>query len=709
MPTPRTTTGRTPRARRALACLLGIVLAGQLAACLPQEPDPSAAQHATASSATSSGTAAAPGSTAPTAAASAPASPTTSTPGAPSGEDGQDTEPVLPRTPQSIEWNGADLDLSGAVSIVNLGGQDTAEQDAALTAVLDGLVTSAGGTVVEDSAGAPTARIVIGTGTQSAAAAGHLPEGMAVPEQAEGYATSTTATDIPTVVVLGADADGAFYGAMTLGHLVVDGTLHGASITDWPLMSVRGVVEGFYGTPWSHEARTDMLAFMGEHALNTYIYAPKDDPYLRAQWRDPYPAAELAELSLLASTARAHHVDLVVALSPGTDICYTSQADFDATVAVLDQLRSAGVTRMSIALDDISPTLSCESDIAAYGETPTDLVAAQSAYLNRVQEEYLRHHGLPDLIMVPTEYTGVGTSPAKSAQAQMLDPAVQVQWTGDGIVTESITSEQAASTASAYGTDGLIIWDNYPVNDGDNAARIFLGAVEGRDPDLHEEVVGITSNPMLQAYASMPVLASYGSYTWNGPGYDPDLAHDEALAEIAGSRSGQVWDTLEAFADLSLSWPFSEDMARSPALSADVAAFEAALAGDDEQAVDSAAQTLQDRLALLAQAPDTLTDVEVAGFYEDCEPWILAAADWARAASAAVDLRLALRAGDEDAAAEAGPRMEQTAQEAAAERIVSVSSEDSADGSPVEKRLVPEIGDGLLSGLVEAARAEQEG
>ncbi len=35
---------------------------------------------------------------------------------------------------------------------------------------------------------------------------------------------------------------------------------------------VRGIVEGFYGTPWTQAHRLDMLEFCGAHGLNAYIY-----------------------------------------------------------------------------------------------------------------------------------------------------------------------------------------------------------------------------------------------------------------------------------------------------------------------------------------------------------------------------------------------------------------------------------------------------
>ena len=70
-------------------------------------------------------------------------------------------------------------------------------------------------------------------------------------------------------------------------------------------MRYRGSIEGFYGTPWSHADRLDQLDYLGAHKMNTYEYAPKDDPYHRERWRDPYPADKLAELGELVDRARA--------------------------------------------------------------------------------------------------------------------------------------------------------------------------------------------------------------------------------------------------------------------------------------------------------------------------------------------------------------------------------------------------------------------
>ena len=95
---------------------------------------------------------------------------------------------------------------------------------------------------------------------------------------------------------------------------------------------IRGVVEGFYGTPWTQENRIDMLNFCGEHGLNAYIYAPKDDPYHRAKWREPYPQDKLNELAELVKAAKVDGVKFIFAVSPGLDLHY-DEDEQDAMIA----------------------------------------------------------------------------------------------------------------------------------------------------------------------------------------------------------------------------------------------------------------------------------------------------------------------------------------------------------------------------------------
>ena len=42
-----------------------------------------------------------------------------------------------------------------------------------------------------------------------------------------------------------------------------------------------GIIEGFYGPPWSWAARSEVLAFGHQRGLDLYLYGPKDDPLHR--------------------------------------------------------------------------------------------------------------------------------------------------------------------------------------------------------------------------------------------------------------------------------------------------------------------------------------------------------------------------------------------------------------------------------------------
>src|SRR5215212_2462201 len=108
-------------------------------------------------------------------------------------------------------------------------------------------------------------------------------------------------------------------------------------------MRVRGLIEGFYGPPWSHAERLDLIAFCGRHGLNTWVHAPKDDPYHRKLWRDPYPDVDLELIRELLEQAERHGVELAYAIAPGLDVCYSKDSELETLLAKCRQVQSAGV------------------------------------------------------------------------------------------------------------------------------------------------------------------------------------------------------------------------------------------------------------------------------------------------------------------------------------------------------------------------------
>lgn len=128
------------------------------------------------------------------------------------------------------------------------------------------------------------------------------------------------------VTIAARDSVGIFYGLQTLRQLVKGGKIYPAVIHDFPAVKYRGVVEGFYGTPWSQQDRMSQIAFYGRVKANTYIYGPKDDPYHSSpNWRMPYPPDQAANIEKLVRVANANFVHFVWAIHPGQDIKWNKE------------------------------------------------------------------------------------------------------------------------------------------------------------------------------------------------------------------------------------------------------------------------------------------------------------------------------------------------------------------------------------------------
>jgi hyaluronoglucosaminidase len=71
--------------------------------------------------------------------------------------------------------------------------------------------------------------------------------------------------------------------------------------------------------------RRRLFAFGVARGMNTYLYAPKDNPYHRKLWRRPYPSAQWRELLRLSRAAQRTQIDLVYGYHPG-EFLYTTES-----------------------------------------------------------------------------------------------------------------------------------------------------------------------------------------------------------------------------------------------------------------------------------------------------------------------------------------------------------------------------------------------
>ncbi|GAB3087684.1 beta-N-acetylglucosaminidase domain-containing protein [Isoptericola nanjingensis] len=617
----------------------------------------------------------------------------------------RDDLPTVSPAPQEIWRSDDDLRLPRSVDVVVDADTDDEARDA-LTRTLQehGVRTVVRGPDSRRPGGAGV-RVLLGDASRTdvRAALGRV----TVPDHDEAYAVQVDAhRGRGTVVLAGADATGQFYAVKTLGQLLVDGrrgtALAGATVRDFPAMPLRGTIEGFYGEPWTHAERLDQLAFYGDVKANTYVYAPKDDPYHREKWREDYPADKLAELAELAEAATTNHVRFTFALSPGNSVCYSSDEDMAALERKFQALYDVGVRAFSVPLDDIDYSRwACDSDQEAYGDpSPGNAGKAQADFLTRVQQGWIEtHDGARPLQTVPTEYYNTTESPYKAALRSM-DEDVVVMWTGNDVVPQSISVDQAIEADTVFGGP-TFLWDNYPVNDyGQTSGRLLLAPYDKREPGLSDHLAGIVSNPMNQAAASKVAVFGIADFAWNDRGYDRDRSWLEAMRYLAHDDHDAV-EALLAFGDLNHLAPSFGDpwQPQAPALAAEIDDFwERWEAGDQAPAI----ARLRDDARTVAGIPETLRRSGVdPAFVSDAAPWLEANDLWGDAFLATLDAARADLRGD--AARRDALLARADASAVAAEQVIVDPPDNRWGAAPVK------LGDGVLDVFLDDLAAELKG
>lgn len=292
--------------------------------------------------------------------------------------------------------------------------------------------------------------------------------------------------------------------------------------------AIRGVIEGFYGRPWSWTERDRMVDFLGDHGYNLYIYAPKNDPIHRNRWLEPYLPEELERFGRLARRCQERGLQFAFGLSP-LKFHYSSEAEWAALWARLGALYEQGVRSFTILLDDMPDKFAYPDDEEMLGT-----VADAHVWLtNRVWERLQAMGGVERLLFVPTEYCGEGRSPYLETLGTGLRPEVEIFWTGSEVCAQYLKTDEARVISETLRRP-VLYWDNYPVNDLEMRWRPHLRPVRGRDADLHSVARGIVANGSLQPEACKIPLHTYAAYMADPAGYEPEAAWQRALLEICG-------------------------------------------------------------------------------------------------------------------------------------------------------------------------------
>ncbi|XP_040923490.1 protein O-GlcNAcase isoform X1 [Betta splendens] len=278
---------------------------------------------------------------------------------------------------------------------------------------------------------------------------------------------------------------------------------------------ISGVVEGFYGRPWTMEQRKELFRRQQKWGLNTYLYAPKDDYKHRMFWRELYSVEEAEQLMTLISAAKEHGIEFIYAISPGLDITFSNQKEVTALKRKLDQVTHFGCKSFALLFDDIDHNM-CPADKEVF----SSFAHAQVSITNEIYQ-YL---GEPEtFLFCPTEYCGtfcypnVSQSPYLHTVGEKLLPNIDVLWTGPKVVSKDITVESIEEVSKIL-KRAPVIWDNIHANDYDQK-RLFLGPYKGRSTELIPRLKGVLTNPNCEFesnFVAIHTLATWYKSNMNG-------------------------------------------------------------------------------------------------------------------------------------------------------------------------------------------------
>ena len=329
------------------------------------------------------------------------------------------------------------------------------------------------------------------------------------------------------IVVLGKDTDSAFYGLTTLYQIfgqLTGKSLRNLTINDYADVASRGFIEGYYGNPWSVEDRANLMTWGGYYKLNSYFYAPKDDPKHNAKWRELYTEEEIETLIRpLAEAGNASKCRFVFALHPYMHNPITD-SNYDESMAVMKakfkQVIDAGVRQIAILADDAG-----NQGGTHYTRMLTDMTAWIQEL--RAQEEYSDLKLL--LPFVTQEYMYFGQSYYRN-----FPENIQIVMTGGqvwGFCSPSFTNTFYNNVGR-----GAYLWINWPCTDNSKNHLIMGGYADFLQPGVDpNKVEGIVLNPMQQSEPSKVAIFGNACYTWN-------MWETEAEADAA-------WDTAFACVD----------------------------------------------------------------------------------------------------------------------------------------------------------------
>jgi hyaluronoglucosaminidase len=320
-----------------------------------------------------------------------------------------------------------------------------------------------------------------------------------------------------------------------------------------------GVIEGFYGLAWPFETRRAYAGYLAHMGLNTCLYCPKSDVYLRKRWQLHWPADEWQQLMSLSAVYRQCAVNWGVGLSPFALYRNYGPVQRKQLRQKVDQLAQLEAPLLAILFDDMPGDLDAlasrqaeiVSDVVRWLPGARILVCPTYYSFDPVLEQYFGR--------MPVDYW--------PQLGRELPAGVDIFWTGNRVCSDSISNADIEAICGQLGRP-VILWDNYPVNDGAQRSKfLYWSKPPGRESLSGELLNGHLCNAMNQGLLSLPALAglatlysgmpvdddwlstTLGRQTWRQLLLDREAFEHSGLAGIGEQRCLQLAQRYQQFGD----------------------------------------------------------------------------------------------------------------------------------------------------------------
>lgn len=364
--------------------------------------------------------------------------------------------------------------------------------------------------------------------------------------------------DFARLIVLGEHTDAVFFGLASLEQMMdqrATDAMPTVTIGDYADLQSRGLVEGYYGYPYSISVKKDLMRFMMRFKMNTYLYGAKSDPYHSNNWQDPYPTSITPDqeekgwltqnmVRDLTKQSAATKVNFIWAIHPGNNFLGSNTVVNDI-LGKFYKMYNLGVRQFAIFVDDVGMPNSEEQ----FKLNASRLTAVQRG----LESKYNKAGAAPadtvrPLHFVPQAYASSWVSADNlrgffSALAS-TPKNITIYTTGWGVW--SIPNSNDLNVVRQYLGRDVGWWWNYPCNDNsdgqiytkDMYANFFEMPSVNSNGTVPSELtggIGIVSNPMQEGEMSKVALFSVADYSWNNAGFNNTTSYKAAVKAIVGN------------------------------------------------------------------------------------------------------------------------------------------------------------------------------